>query len=112
MAPLTVPRHRSRMPTDQITAAQPLKALANFRIAIPERLRALVRGREVWLVVLAAAVGVIAGLAVVAMNAIVDTMHQLLFHLDVGSRLRVRFEIQGWAFLRMRMPPMATRIMA
>jgi len=26
--------------------------------------------------------------------------------------LRVRFEIQGWAFLRMRMPPMATRIMA
>ena len=75
------------MPTDQITAAAPLKALANFRVVVPERFRAVVRGREVWLVALAAAVGCVAGLAVVAMNAIVDTMHQLLFQLDVGSRL-------------------------
>ena len=75
------------MSTDQITAAPSIRALANFRIAIPERLRAIVRGREVWLVVLAAAVGCIAGLAVVAMNAIVDTMHQLLFDLNAGSRL-------------------------
>ena len=75
------------MSTDQITAAPPIRALANFRIAVPERLRAIVRGREVWLVVLAAVVGCIAGLAVVAMNAIVDTMHQLLFDLNAGSRL-------------------------
>ena len=27
-------------------------------------------------------------------------------------RVRVRFENHGWAFLRMRLPPMATRIMA
>jgi CIC family chloride channel protein len=75
------------MSTDQITAAAPFKALVNSKIAVPERLRAFVRGREVWLVALAAAVGCLAGLAVVAMNAIVDMMHQLLFHLDAGSRL-------------------------
>ena len=31
---------------------------------------------------------------------------------QVLHSLRVRFENQGWAFLRMRFPPMATRIMA
>jgi hypothetical protein len=75
------------MSTEHITPAPPLRALANFRITIPEGFRALVRGREVWLVVLAAVVGCIAGLSVVAINAIVDTMHLILFDLDAGSRL-------------------------
>ena len=75
------------MSTEHITPAPPPRALANFGITIPEGLRALVRGREVWLVVLAAVVGCIAGLSVVAINAIVDTMHLILFDLDAGSRL-------------------------
>jgi CIC family chloride channel protein len=75
------------MPTDQIIAVAPLRALAQFRITIPDRLRALVRGSEVWLVVLAGAVGSIAGVAVVAMNAVVALMHHFLFQIDVGARL-------------------------
>ncbi len=75
------------MPTDQIHAVAPLRALAQFRLAIPDRLRALVRGSEVWLVVLAGAVGSIAGVAVVAMNEVVALLHHLLFQIDVGARL-------------------------
>ncbi len=81
------------MSTDEITSAPPLKALDNVRLAVPERLRALVRGREVWLVVLAAVVGSIAGLSVVAINAIVALMHQLLFQVDVGERLSALDEL-------------------
>lgn len=76
------------MPAEQITAAPPpLKTTASLRITVPHRLRAVVRGSEVWLVVLAAAVGCVAGLVVVAMNVIVETMHRLLFELEVGDRL-------------------------
>ena len=54
---------------------------------IPRRLRAVVRARESSLIVLAALVGAIAGLAVSAMGAGVDTLHRLFFHLDPGVRL-------------------------
>jgi CIC family chloride channel protein len=47
----------------------------------------MVRARESSLVVLAAAVGAIAGLVVTAMGTGVDTLHRLLFHLDPGVRL-------------------------
>ena len=75
------------MSTDEISAAPSIKALDNFRLAVPERLRALVRGREVWLVVLAAAIGCFAGLSVVAINATVALMHELLFQINVDQRL-------------------------
>jgi CIC family chloride channel protein len=81
------------MSTDEITAAPPMKALDTLRLAVPERLRALVRGREVWLVVLAALVGSVAGLSVVAINAVVGLMHQLLFHIDAGERLSALDEL-------------------
>jgi CIC family chloride channel protein len=57
------------------------------QLEIPRRLRAIVRARESSLIVLAALVGAIAGLAVSAMGAGVDTLHRLLFHLDPGVRL-------------------------
>jgi CIC family chloride channel protein len=57
------------------------------KLEIPRRLRAMVRARESSLVVLAAAVGAIAGLVVTAMGTGVDTLHRLLFHLDPGVRL-------------------------
>jgi CIC family chloride channel protein len=56
-------------------------------LEIPRRLRAVVRARESSLIVLAALVGAIAGLAVSAMGAGVDTLHRLFFHLDPGVRL-------------------------
>jgi chloride channel protein, CIC family len=57
------------------------------QLEIPRRLRAFVRARESSLIALAALVGAIAGLAVSAMGAGVDTLHRLLFHLDTGVRL-------------------------
>ena len=41
----------------------------------PQALRALVRGDEIWLVVLAALVGLAAGVVVVAMNETAQLMH-------------------------------------
>ena len=75
------------MSTDEITAAPSIKPLDAIRIRVPERLRALVRGREIWLVVLAALIGSIAGLSVVAINAAVALMHEVLFQIDAGERL-------------------------
>jgi CIC family chloride channel protein len=57
------------------------------RIEIPRRLRALVRARETSLVVLAMAVGVISGVAVLAMSAVVNGLHALFFNLPYGTRL-------------------------
>jgi CIC family chloride channel protein len=53
----------------------------------PRRLRALVRAHETSLVILAAAVGVIGGLVVVAMSTAVDILHMVLFDLRSGDRL-------------------------
>src|ERR1700733_6798173 len=57
------------------------------KLEIPRRLRAVVRARESSLIVLAALVGAIAGLAVSAMGTGVDTLHRLFFQLDPGVRL-------------------------
>jgi CIC family chloride channel protein len=53
----------------------------------PQTLRALVRADEIWLVALAAVVGVIAGLAVVGMNTVVNYAHHMLYGLQPGERL-------------------------
>src|SRR5689334_51317 len=53
----------------------------------PRRLRAIVRAREVSIVVLAAIVGVVAGLVVVAMGVAVSFMHSRFFGLPSGERL-------------------------
>jgi CIC family chloride channel protein len=51
------------------------------------RLRFLVRTNELWLIVVAAGVGAVAGLLVTLMNLIAQTLHQLIFKIDVGDRL-------------------------
>ncbi len=53
----------------------------------PHTLRALVRADEIWLVVLAACIGVIAGVLVVAINDATLLAHRLLFSLDNDGRL-------------------------
>ena len=56
-------------------------------IHAPQTLRALVRGDEIWLVVLAAAVGTGSGFSVYLMGAATQRLHELLFGLQAGDRL-------------------------
>ena len=53
----------------------------------PQSLRALVRGDEIFLVVLAAALGAASGLIVVAMNQATQLAHEILYQLPAGARL-------------------------
>ncbi len=61
--------------------------LAAPHFEMPHRLRAIVRARESSIIVLAAAVGVLAGLVVVVMGELVGLMHVIFFGLDPGERL-------------------------
>jgi CIC family chloride channel protein len=56
-------------------------------IHMPQTLRALVRADEIWLVVVAATIGLTAGLVVVAMNSTTNLAHHLLFLLPWDERL-------------------------
>ncbi|MDE1884077.1 MAG: chloride channel protein, partial [Rhodospirillales bacterium] len=56
-------------------------------LRIPPLLRALVRADEVWLALLAAGVGICAGLGVALINEISFLMHQNLFQLGAGMEL-------------------------
>jgi len=60
----------------------------------PRRLRAFVRAHETSLVVLAALIGTIGGLVVVAMGALVEGLHVVLFDLEMGDRLSSQFRIE------------------
>jgi chloride channel protein, CIC family len=62
-------------------------------IEAPRRLRAFVRAHETSLVVLAALIGIIGGLVVAAMSALVEGMHVLLFNIEIGERLSSQFAI-------------------
>ncbi len=63
---------------------------ARWPFEVPHRLRAIVRARESSVIVLAAVVGVAAGLAVAAMGELVGIMHVLFFGLEAGERLSGR----------------------
>jgi len=54
---------------------------------VPQTLRALVRADEVWLVALAAIVGLAAGLCVTAMTLATQAMHRVIFRLGPHERL-------------------------
>ena len=69
-------------------------APATAYLEAPRRLRTLVRAYESSLVVLAALVGTVGGLVVVAMSAAVEGLHVLLFNLDMGERLSSQFSIE------------------
>lgn len=72
--------HSSSMPRRRVQALL-------SGVEVPRALRALVRTREYGLIALAALVGLIAGLVVVAMGFGVSLMHQLLFSVPLGERL-------------------------
>jgi CIC family chloride channel protein len=56
-------------------------------IEAPRRLRAFVRAHETSLVVLAAMIGTIGGLVVLAMSVVVAALHALLFNISITERL-------------------------
>ncbi len=63
------------------------RALGTVVTHAPQTLRALVRADELWLVALAAGVGVIAGLGVVAMSTTASLAHTLFYQLPRGQGL-------------------------
>jgi CIC family chloride channel protein len=65
----------------------------------PQTLRALVRADEIWLTVLAAAIGIGAGIVVVVMNGSIELMHETLFEIPTGSRLSSASEIPALRLL-------------
>src|SRR6266567_3697022 len=60
----------------------------------PRRLRAFVRAHETSLVVLAALIGIVAGLVVLAMSVAVASLHALLFNIIIRDRLSSQASIE------------------
>jgi CIC family chloride channel protein len=61
--------------------------VSDLPFEVPRRLRAVVRTREISIVLIAGVIGVIAGLVVAAMGAAVNVLHAALFNLASGERL-------------------------
>ena len=72
---------------------RPRRTLGFWIIHIPAMLRALVRADEMWLAVLAAMVGAAGGICVVAMTAVTQWMHELLFGIGPHDRLSAQVEV-------------------
>jgi CIC family chloride channel protein len=69
-----------------------VRPLNEWVLHAPQALRALVRGDELWLVLLAAIVGIVAGICVCAMSAITQFAHQWLF--DLGNYQRLSGQVK------------------
>jgi len=67
--------------------ADPGMATPSRYLEAPRRLRAFVRAHETSLVVLAAMIGTIGGLVVLAMSVAVAALHALLFNISITERL-------------------------
>jgi CIC family chloride channel protein len=72
------------------------RRINDWVLHVPQTLRALVRADEVWLVMLAAVLGLGAGLCVTAMTQITQWMHRLLFALGPYERLSGQVDIAAW----------------
>ncbi|CAH2599069.1 Chloride channel protein [Rhodovastum atsumiense] len=73
--------------------------LGEWVLHVPHTLRALVRADEIWLVVLAAGVGLGAGVCVTAMTWTTQAMHRVLFALGPHERLSGQVEVEAWRAL-------------
>lgn len=71
----------------------PGRTLLDMLRHLPQTLRALVRSDEIWLVALAALVGIAAGLCVTAMGWITQAMHRVLFRLNPHERLSGQVDV-------------------
>jgi CIC family chloride channel protein len=92
-------------PTPLLTPAaaratdRPKRGFGSLALHAPQRLRALVRSDEVSLVIVAALLGAIAGLLVVAMNQTTQLAHEILYHLPAGQRLSAQPTLARWRAL-------------
>ena len=71
------------------------RIFGEWLLHVPQTMRAFVRADELWLVVLAAIVGIVGGLAVFCMGEITQQMHRVLFGLEGRDRLSGQVEING-----------------
>ncbi len=78
---------------DRGTSGRSRRALGEMVLHVPQMLRALVRTDEIWLVALAALVGIAAGLCVTAMSSITQAMHRVLFRLQPLERLSGQVDV-------------------
>ena len=76
-----------RLPAARPMAARGRRPWAERLAQAPHALRALVRADEIWLVVLAAAIGLAAGLIVVGMAEAAQLAHRALYNLGRGEHL-------------------------
>ena len=89
------PAPQTHKPTRRLAAAGAMRGAIRERAApvqrwvvhVPQTLRALVRADEIWLALLAAFVGIIAGMMAVAINDSTLLAHRALFALDNDGRL-------------------------
>jgi CIC family chloride channel protein len=80
-------------------AQKPCMTDTDLPFQAPRRLRALVRAREVSVIVLAAIVGALGGIGVVIMSRAVNLMHSTFFGLASGERLSAIAAIAPWEAL-------------
>jgi CIC family chloride channel protein len=78
---------KSRDGHGHATARRPRRALGSAVAHAPQVLRALVRADEIWLLVVAAGIGVAAGISVWLINGAAQLMHQTLFGIGPMDRL-------------------------
>src|SRR5271169_1876421 len=78
---------RSRDRHDHATVRRPRRPLGSAVAHAPQVLRALVRADEVWVLVVAAGIGVGAGIAVWLINGAAQLLHQTLFGIAPSQRL-------------------------
>jgi CIC family chloride channel protein len=69
------------------TVKRPRRPLGSAVAHAPQVLRALVRADEIWLLVVAAAIGVLAGITVWLINGAAQLVHQTLFGIGPAQRL-------------------------
>ena len=85
-----------RLPRPEKLIGRHRRAIGEWVLHVPHTFRALVRADEIWLVILAAIVGLAAGLSVTAMTFVTQAMHRVLFDLDAYARLSGQVEVAPW----------------
>ncbi len=87
-------------PTDRAgSGRRHRRPLSNVVLHAPQVLRALVRADEIWLVALAAFIGLFTGFAVWMMTEATQLVHQILFGIRHTERLSAMVELDPWRTL-------------
>ena len=84
---------KAREDDQRETAKRPRRALGSAVSHAPQVLRALVRADEIWLLVVAAGIGVGAGLSVWVINEAAQLMHQTFFGISPEQRLSAMYRL-------------------